>query len=238
MLPLSDSESLDLWELGGRKHSLDRALLALAAALPETAPEFLADWPLGRRNRALAALRCSSFGPRMPAWVACARCGEKLEFELDGRVLAEGGRPEDEGVPEPIVVKGRTFRLPTSRDLARAAGADPGRAALALAESCRTDGGGALADDWLSPELEELGERMARLDPMAETRVSLLCPDCGHAWEAAFDLADFLWAEIEARARRLLREIHGLASAYGWTEDEILALRPQRRALYLELVES
>jgi hypothetical protein len=33
-----------------------------------------------------------------------------------------------------------------------------------------------------------------------------------------------------------LRDVHELASAYGWRESEILALSPQRRQAYLELV--
>jgi hypothetical protein len=33
-----------------------------------------------------------------------------------------------------------------------------------------------------------------------------------------------------------LREVHVLASANGWSEAEILALSPQRRQRYLEIV--
>ncbi|HEX2516118.1 MAG TPA: phage baseplate protein, partial [Chloroflexota bacterium] len=38
------------------------------------------------------------------------------------------------------------------------------------------------------------------------------------------------------RARRLLREVHTLARAYGWREAEILALPGRRRQTYLDLV--
>jgi hypothetical protein len=34
----------------------------------------------------------------------------------------------------------------------------------------------------------------------------------------------------------LLRDVHTLASAYGWKEDEVLHLTPARRHAYLELV--
>ena len=61
----------------------------LSAALPGDASRAaLADWPLGRRNRALAELRCACFGPRSAGWIACPQCGEKLEFEIDGRSLS------------------------------------------------------------------------------------------------------------------------------------------------------
>ncbi len=84
--------------------------------------------------------------------------------------------------------------------------------------------------------MHELGERMASADPMAETRLTLRCPECGEEWEETFDIVSFFWAEIEAQAKRLLFEIHTLALAYGWTESEILSLSEPRRALYLEMV--
>ena len=91
---------------------------------PATQPESAADWPIGRRNRALVEMQLACFGPALRGWTSCRRCADKLEFALDGRALAESPLPEQ---GEPIVVSGRTFRLPTSRDLARiAAEDDPG----------------------------------------------------------------------------------------------------------------
>ena len=45
------------------------------------------------------------------------------------------------------------------------------------------------------------------------------CPSCAHQWKSASTSPAFVWAEIEARARRLLLEVHTLASAYGWSES-------------------
>jgi hypothetical protein len=45
-----------------------------------------------------------------------------------------------------------------------------------------------------------------------------------------------LWREIESMAGRLLRDVHALASAYGWHEKDILALSPVRRQFYLTLI--
>src|SRR6202012_4085549 len=89
MKPLNNRDFLQLWEQGSSAHPLDRCLLTLRAALPDTSPSTLADWPLGRRNQALAELRCLCFGARMRAWIACERCEEKLEFDLDGREFAQ-----------------------------------------------------------------------------------------------------------------------------------------------------
>ena len=41
---------------------------------------------------------------------------------------------------------------------------------------------------------------------------------------------------MEAHARRLLLDVHQLASAYGWSEMEILSLSATRRNAYLEMV--
>ena len=76
---------------------------------------------------------------------------------------------------------------------------------------------------------------MAETDPQADVQLALACPACGHTWQATFDIVSFFWSEINAWAYHTLREVHGLALAYGWTETDILALSPQRRQLYLEM---
>jgi hypothetical protein len=48
-----------------------------------------------------------------------------------------------------------------------------------------------------------------------------------------FDIVTFLWREIENLAGHLLRDVHTLASAYGWRESDILALSAARRDFYL-----
>jgi hypothetical protein len=235
MESLSDPDFLVLWERGRRFDPLDQALLALAAAFPETSYENLADWPLGRRNRALAELRCACFGSVLEGWTACPLCGEKLEFEMDGRALA-GEEMNRDFLGEKVVVNGHAFRLPTSRDLARVVReADSRLAAIRLMETCRVEGGDSPV--WDEEYIEEIGEKMALADPMAEIRLALNCPECGNAWDETLNISAFLWAEIESRARRLLTETHTLASAYGWTEKEIFSLSGPRRALYMEMVQ-
>src|SRR5580658_712799 len=111
---LHDADFLDLWESGSRRHPLDRALLALGAAFPETPFESLAAWPLGRRNRALVEMHCRCFGPKLRGFVACADCEDQMEVALDGRDLLEASPPNG----ETIEVGGSKFRLPGTRDLA------------------------------------------------------------------------------------------------------------------------
>jgi hypothetical protein len=67
--------------------------------------------------------------------------------------------------------------------------------------------------------------------------LSFRCTDCGFEWGEQLDPVAFIWAEMEARARKLLREVHSIASAYGWSETEILSLSEARRSHYVELVQ-
>jgi hypothetical protein len=237
MRAFSSVDCLNLWEEGAGLHCLDQALLALSAALPDTPPDTLPDWPLGRRNAALAQLRCSSFGSRLQGWTACRRCGEKLEVELDARLLAGEGAEQAQPSNAPVVVNGQSFRLLTTRDLAKAAReSGVSLAAVRLAQSCLLDAAGTPA--WSDEELGRIGRELAAADPLAETRLAMRCPACQNEWEEALDIVTFLWREIEARARRLLMEIHVLAAAYGWAEADILSLSDRRRALYLEMAQS
>jgi hypothetical protein len=77
---------------------------------------------------------------------------------------------------------------------------------------------------------------MAACDPQAEVLLDLNCPACGHGWQALFDVVAFFWAELAAQAKRLLREVHTLARAYGWREADILGMSARRRQFYLEMV--
>jgi hypothetical protein len=77
---------------------------------------------------------------------------------------------------------------------------------------------------------------MAAADPQADPCLGLTCPECGHGWTAPFDIASFLWDDIEECVARLLRQVHILAGAYGWTEAAILGLTARRRRWYVEAV--
>ena len=76
---------------------------------------------------------------------------------------------------------------------------------------------------------------MTVADPLAEVLVDLVCPACEKRFVADLDLGAFVWADLSAQARRLIREVDVLARTYGWTEPEVLALGEGRRAVYLEL---
>jgi hypothetical protein len=82
---------------------------------------------------------------------------------------------------------------------------------------------------------EGVAEAMSRLDPQADIRIEVVCPSCGHRSERLFDIGVFLWDEMQTWAVRTLREVHELAQAYGWREQDILAMSAARRSVYLAL---
>lgn len=239
MRPLSTSELLSVWERGQARPPVERALALLSAACPEETPDALARLSIGRRDTLLMTLREWTFGPHLVSLAACPDCGERLELEMavaDLRVPSTGPAPERlEMTADGYEV---SLRLPDSQDLATITGETDlptlrqrllGRCLLAVRH---------LGEDAPLPEvLEEAAmARLAEADPQADVQLALSCPDCGCSWLAAFDIATFLWREIEAWAARILREIHALARAYGWSEAEILSLSPQRRQIYLQMV--
>lgn len=233
MPALSAAQLLSVWEHGARRHPLDRALLLFAVAEPGLAPDALADAPLGACNAALMRLRRDCFGAAIPAWSDCPACGERMSFELDLAQL-----PTMTPVPDVVEVEGHRFRCPGARQLAALADCpDAAEAARRLLLSCIADEAQAPADNAMLDQLLVHAEHaIEAADPWADLAVDYQCPACGHAGEAAFDIASYLWEEIEAHAGRLLDEVHLLASSYGWPEDEILALGDLRRAAYLARV--
>ncbi|MCC6862850.1 MAG: hypothetical protein IT158_30025 [Bryobacterales bacterium] len=212
MQPLSTAELLDFWEQARALSPLERALTLLARACPEIEPEALAQWSIGQRDSALMTLRERAFGPEVACLADCPHCGGRLDISF--RLDEVRARPAAGG-PWP-------FRLPNSLDLAAASEAGtPEEARRILMERCGIT--------------EDLIGQAAEADPLADVELGLQCPACEQWWEAPFDIVRHFWSEIDAWARRVLREVHVLASAYGWSEPEILALSPWRRQLYLEM---
>lgn len=213
---------LATWESGLAAGGLRRALLLHALVGPDSL-----EVPVGRRDRELFALRRLLFGDLLPARVACAECGEQLEFDFDvGNVLAtaEAGQP--------VRVDGWQVRLPTSGDLLAIADLPPARAKTALLDRCVVSGG-----ELTDSARDQIAAAVAAADPAADVRLDVPCVECGHRTKATVDIVACLWAELDAWARGLLLDVHLLARAYGWSEPEVLALSPTRRRYYLELVD-
>lgn len=244
---LSARDLLLVWEQAERSSPPERALVLLAAVCPELSDDARAALPLGRRDARLLSLYEETFGPELELATPCPRCGETLEIQV--RIDDLGiGRAEAASLPEegaPVEIEDNGLRLLcrplNGADLAAAAGcADAAAARRLLAGRCvlaASRHGVDVEPSALSAaEMEVLSRALATLDPWAEILLDLDCPDCGHRWQSLLDAADCLWREIDAAARRLLREVHALARAYHWREADILAMSARRRRRYLEIL--
>lgn len=241
MRAFSDHEVLRVWETALALHPVDRALAVLATAFPATERDVLAAMSVGRRNERLMEVRASNFGPAASGVVGCPDCGEILEWTLDLDEVRASGSVAD---GEPTARFARDgydllYRLPDSADLAAvvlAGDVDNGRATLLDRCVVAARRGATKVETGSLPELvvSGLAAEMEARDPVAETLLGFICPACGLRWQAHFDVVEFLWEEIRARAERLLNEVHVLAGSYGWSEGDVLGMSPVRRRFYLE----
>lgn len=242
MRPLSAAELLEVWERGIAQTPVQRALTLLAAACPDTSVDALAGLSVGRRDGNLLTLREWTFGPHLVGLATCPGCGQHLELAFTVADIRADPAPETAG-EDVLSVAGYElrFRLPTSLDLATVTEhADPEQSRQVLLSQCLLyasyDGEGVPPDRLPSDVVERLAERMALADPQADVQLAISCPSCGCQWREVFDIVSFLWNETNAWAYRMLREVHVLASAYGWREADILAISPWRLQVYLDMV--
>lgn len=241
MQALSAAHVLDLWERGYGLHPVDKALLILSHACPGYSFDQLTRLSLGRRDALLIRLRALTFGDVLAACTECPRCGESLEFSCSTRsLLVESAT--DLAAEKSLAIDGHELRLrcPDSRDAAAAAACpDLSAAKDLLVTRCvrRAAPEDEPAGDESLPEAIQpaIAKALAEIDPQAEILFDLNCSACGHLWQYTFDIVSYFWAEIQARARRLLQEVDLLARRYGWTERDIIALSDTRRSLYLQM---
>lgn len=243
MHALTGQEFIQIWEVGLSQHALDRALTILMAAFPGISRATLAALSVGQRDACLFAVRQRTFGPHLNSLVTCPACPEQIEFTLDTRQLpiTVDTQPNSRMYALSFDTHTIHFRLPDSRDLAALVGSRNSNAArMLLLRRCVLtieQDGKVLAVEELSEEhIVQLGAQMKEYDPLAEISIALTCPACGASWQTLFAIESFLWTEIATQARRLLRDVHLLARAYGWHETDILAMSTARRQFYLEMV--
>jgi hypothetical protein len=230
---------LGVWEAGLGRPAYEVALLLLERACPGTPAEDLARWSIGRRDAALFLLRETLFGTECNSVVECPNCSTRVELSFSTAALRDGTEVDSEQAEGELTVDGYhiRFRVPDTNDLAAVRNASSlDLARERLLERC------AVAAD--APEECKLPasvqasvmRAMADADPLAATTITVVCDGCSHSWTEIFDIAAWLSTELSGWVKRILREVHALAAAYGWREADIVAMSPTRRRLYLDLL--
>lgn len=244
----STQELLAAWERGqAAPRSAERAIALLGAASADGPTTPLATLAIGARDQRLLSLRRDMFGPQLMAGTTCPECGTSLELELDiddFRVAGESDGAADAGerlsfsqADYEIV-----YRLPDSADLlalCEEESDDSNRLRLlqriVLHSSC--SGQHIETSGLPAALLDAFDAHLAHVDPHGDIRLNLSCAACTKRWQATFDIASYLWSEVDGWALRLLRDVHRLARAYGWREADILALSASRRQCYLGMLD-
>lgn len=187
-----------------------------------------------RTTALLGLLRASEGREAIDVTLRCEACGEPFEIALDHAAL--GALP-----PAPPSVQvaragadALTLRLPTGDDLRAWRAQRPawrdGMPHPMLASLC-------IAGAPQRGDESAAAEALAQADPLVSFTLECACPACGTAAAPEVDLEGLALRRLGVRQRGLLHEVHALASRYGWSEAEILALSAARRARYLDLIE-
>lgn len=230
------SALIETWGRGAGRSSTERALLLLELALPAAGAEERAHLSIGYRDAWLLSLRELLYGSEVECIARCPACQEEISVDF-----AIGDVRTSYAEPGEIVTLGAEagalrLRLPDSADLLAIEGeGDPGDAGLRLLERCLIGEAGPAVLD--GPTFEAASRALSEADPQAELRLSITCPACGGQAQAPFDIATHLWSDLDDWVGAQLFDVHRLASRYGWSESEILAMSPARRRAYLDRFE-
>lgn len=237
MRGLERETALRLWDMGEGLPAATRAVLLLRAGMGNVPPGEVEQLSIGRRDMELLRLRELTFGSRFEIVVTCGHCGARLECMMRTSELT--AVPALDVAPvHHVDVAGRRieFRLPTSADFVGVESLETEAEVVAhLVARCVLHP--PVCDGPLErPTVAAIATRMLELDPQAEVLLDLTCADCGHSGSYEFDITEYFWREIRAYVAHLMEDIDALARAYGWREQDVLALSDRRREHYLRLV--
>jgi hypothetical protein len=235
--------------LFGRAEDLDRRLegaprpfLVTALLAQCSEPSDAADWwaePVGVRIGALLRLAAISEGrDAFAARLRCPRrqCAAAFEITLPVDALDAPGETPDRvpvRLPDGDTV---VVRPPTGDDQRRWIARGFASREEAVAEAASTlviegpvTGGAAV--------VAAIGTALAEHDPLVSFAVTCRCPECGETSDLPVDLEALALERLSALRHALMGDVHALAAAYGWTESEVLAIPPDRRARYRALID-
>ncbi len=240
MVNISAQRVLNTWERGALLSAEAKSQALLSLISPDLSTQALTDLVLGERNKNLLELRQQLFGSKLQAYIECGECGEALDLEFS---IDDFGFSSIDHIPEMHSVSIENMcadiRLPNGHDLTaltQVKNVEDGRQLLfsRCVLKLLRNGVPMTLDELNDVEMNQLEEAIAALDPRMEILFDLSCPECSHSWQSPLDIGAFLWREFDVYALQLLENIHLLASTYGWSETDILAMSHVRRNHYVE----
>lgn len=173
-----------------------------------------ADLPVGLGDRALLTVHEEVLGAPLEHTVACDGCGELTTLPL-GRADIPAHHPRSA-----VTGSGSGVREPTWRDLLVT-----GDDVDALLRRCSVGAGGTLED-------------LARVEGSLSGPLHAVCAGCGTQLELDVDVMALVLRALGAVPADLDRDVHVLASRYGWDLAMIEALPDHRRRRLADLARS
>jgi hypothetical protein len=194
---------------------------------------------LSDRDRLLVALYRHHYGDRIEGSVDCSECGATFEVAFvladlahgleSGGITPRATGPDAEGAY--VLPDGRRFRLPTVEDRMAVFGMEPTKGADTLVSRCL------LAGD-PNADREALEAAMSEAGPVLDVDLEASCAECGTVRDVRFDIRAHLLGALAAEKAWLAREVHSIATAYGWGLEEILGLPRDERRRHVRLIEA
>lgn len=201
------------------------------------------EWPVGFRTELLLRIAFLTRPRPLDVTMACgnADCGQKMEVEFQEQDLVNQS-PWDRPVAE-LRLGDHIFRFrrPSGQDQKQwleQAPADEGQAfGLMLRTLIAADQQPPFPFAEVSLEvMQQLDHAMAELDPLTGFHVTVACPHCGLEQTQPMDLEQLAIEILHSAQRSVLDAVHVLAGHYHWSEQEILAIAPWRRRIYLQKI--
>ncbi len=238
------NELLQVWETGTAQTTLQKSLCLLAVACAAPVDE-IALLSIGERDARLLFLRECLFGATLVNVAYCPSCVQPVEWETSVKDIrlqtpAAAGKVQEYNLQ--TAGYHLRFRLPNSFDVLHAApesndAAAPAKLLAACIVAAHHEEQPYDAASLPDAVLQELSRRMEQEDPQADIQMLINCPWCACSWQAPFDICSYLCTEIDGWARNLFQEVYVLASAFGWSEQDILNMSAKRRQVYLEMLQ-
>lgn len=189
-------------------------------------------------HAAALMIRRSWLGDAIRTDIACPDpdCRERIDVSFGIESYIEHHRPRrPRGVTQgpgegwfELAGAAVRFSIPTAADLLEAASAS--RPADMLSARC-------VDAAEISPALaRRLDRALTALAPSFDDLLGGSCPACKHEVTMRFDPLAYTLAELRTAFSGIYLETHALATAYGWPEQEILALPRSRRRRYVSII--
>jgi hypothetical protein len=192
-------------------------------ALPSALREWLLQWTTSRTHPQLRWFEAR-----------CEQCGEPYDLSID---LSRPAYRESDCAAGTAIVETslgtRHFAVPTGEHEERFAllpGGDPRRGFAGL---CGLSS--AAAEEALQfgeHDLELIDEALQSASPDIADSVAIICPSCKSATSGRIDPLEFAFP----REGDILREVHLIARAYGWSLRDILRLKARQRGVCTDMI--